>query len=509
MSEASDQFFLEHDKRITKQVCKILLFLTLVFPVLLLLSFLKVFRVTPAELSVTIPFGCICTILPTVLLKLGISLQKLKYISVISIALIVALLSTNIHLGIYISYTVAVTISCMFIDVKFTKFMAILGYICMIVARFILSYTNDLPAGYTPFKHFLAFSLGFSLEYFMIALILINITKLARNYLESLHDSEKVKKVIEQCEIASSNLTDAVDNLHISLAESQKSTDAISASAEETLCTYKSNQSYMNETVQSIHKMGEVMEHIMKGTDELGQVSEKTYKSTKAYVKIMDQAVTNMNTIEDATTATKEALEILQQNMANIEAFTTDIEAIASQTNLLALNASIEAAKAGDNGRGFAVVADQVRKLAEESKASVVHITSNVSAVKSSLQTVHDSVLKSSDSIESGINFIKNAKEEAVHLGDIQENSKQVVEQITKDCSSSKDYVSEVIDMSENMNSLMSRAEVMITEITENLSKQNELVGEMNMMFENVNSVSDRLNTIIEQERQENNQWKF
>ena len=503
MSEASDQFFLEHDKRITKQVCKILLILTLVFPALLLLSIAKVFRITPAELSIMIPIGCVCTILPTILLKLGISLQKLKYISVISIAFVVALLATNINLGVYISYTVAVTISCMFIDVKFTKFMSVLGYICMIVARFILAYTNDLPAGYTPFRHFVAFSLGFSLEYFMIALILINITKLARNYLESLHNSEKVKKVVEQCEIASTNLTDAVDNLHISLAESQKSTDAISASAEETLSTYKNNQSYMEETVQSIHKMGEVMEDIMRGTDELGQVSEMTYTSTKAYTKIMDEAVSNMNMIEEATAATKEALEILQQNMTNIEAFTTDIESIASQTNLLALNASIEAARAGDNGRGFAVVADQVRKLAEESKNSVVHITSNVSAVKSSLQTVHDSVRKSSDSIETGIRFIKNAKEEAVHLGEIQENSKQVVDQITKDCTSSKDYVNEVIEMSENMNSLMSRAEVMITEITENLSKQNVLVADMNSMFENVNSVSNHLNRIIDQERKE------
>lgn len=58
----------------------------------------------------------------------------------------------------------------------------------------------------------------------------------------------------------------------------------------------------------------------------------------------------------------------------------------------MALNAAIEAARAGESGRGFAVVADEIRKLAEQSKNSIVTIEQIVEELQINSQNAVNAV---------------------------------------------------------------------------------------------------------------------
>ena len=94
--------------------------------------------------------------------------------------------------------------------------------------------------------------------------------------------------------------------------------------------------------------------------------------------------------INEGLTKALEDIKVVDQ----IGVLAESIMEITGQTNLLALNASIEAARAGEAGKGFAVVVDEIRVLAEQSKAAVVHIQDVTKNVVESVTNLADGAKK-------------------------------------------------------------------------------------------------------------------
>ena len=165
---------------------------------------------------------------------------------------------------------------------------------------------------------------------------------------------------------------------------------------------------------------------------------------------------------------------------------------------MLALNASIEAARAGENGKGFAVVADEVRKLAEESHVAVEQISRHIEDIRKCVVKAGESIELGTCTVKSGMDYISNAKEEAEKLGNLQENSLTVVQDITLACEDSRQCAGHVVEMSENMTELMGHSADMIQEIKDSLIEQENLMSGITQIFETVNTVSKHLQETVE-----------
>ena len=103
MDEQMD-FFERNDAIVCGRLTKIILWMTAVFPILMILSVTGIFKITMGPLLVRTVIGCICTITPTVLYRTKMPPSRQKYINIISIAVVVMILGTEYHIG-TVSYT--------------------------------------------------------------------------------------------------------------------------------------------------------------------------------------------------------------------------------------------------------------------------------------------------------------------------------------------------------------------------------------------------------------------
>ncbi|GMK42293.1 hypothetical protein PCCS19_53520 [Paenibacillus sp. CCS19] len=125
----------------------------------------------------------------------------------------------------------------------------------------------------------------------------------------------------------------------------------------------------MEEITLAIGRVSEASTSVSIASGEAIETAEQGRQSIQW---LREQVVT----IADVAEQTTKSVELLNAHMEEIAPVLQSISSIADQTKLLALNASIEAARAGEHGAGFAIVAGEVRKLAEASTVSAMHITS-------------------------------------------------------------------------------------------------------------------------------------
>ncbi|WP_305037393.1 globin-coupled sensor protein [Gracilibacillus salinarum] len=106
--------------------------------------------------------------------------------------------------------------------------------------------------------------------------------------------------------------------------------------------------------------------------------SNATQETAETGRKQLDQVMAETDSLTSSVNEIKTRFSSLEANSREIGDIVAVITEIAEQTNLLALNAAIEAARAGEHGKGFSVVASEVRKLAEQTKASSSNITTMI-----------------------------------------------------------------------------------------------------------------------------------
>ena len=108
-------------KEVNKLTSTLLLVVCLVvFPALVIITRIGVFRIDMTQLLIFMIVSFIVVILNFIFVRKGMNPSFLKYFNIFISTMIVGMLATNIHIGIYLTYLFACILSCLYYDKNLT-----------------------------------------------------------------------------------------------------------------------------------------------------------------------------------------------------------------------------------------------------------------------------------------------------------------------------------------------------------------------------------------------------
>lgn len=195
---------------------------------------------------------------------------------------------------------------------------------------------------------------------------------------ELLNRQETIQKALEKEKNLADQVTNTLEKQASSVQQVTTTMDELNASA----------QASANQASEAAISAQEIL-NLLEGKHE--RLSIDGYSNLKDKIEKLAKEISHLN-----------------EQIGKIGMISGVVSDLANQTNMLALNAAVEAVRAGENGQGFSVIATEIRKLADQSRASAEAINNLVANIQKAMNSTVDITESSKSSFDTMIDSVNH-----------------------------------------------------------------------------------------------------
>lgn len=321
------------------------------------------------------------------------------------------------------------------------------------------------------------------------------IGKIVENYNKII---QRLSDIIKKIQQESYNIEKVVMGVKDDVVELNRSVNLMNKNAQEIASSIQNTASSSEEMANTSKEVEKFVQAIVEKSQEGARAAGEIHKRAEeikmnmnnAQNKVSDIFINSQNELQSAI----EATSVVKQINVLLEA----IMQITSQTNLLALNAAIEASRAGEAGRGFSVVAEEIRKLAEQSKDTVVEIQNITTKVT---ETVENLSVSSSKLLTYMVTDINTDYKNMLDVAEKYSKDARYIDELTKQFgNTAKELLSSIQHISKIVNDVTevaSEGSACITDISSSTSKINNIANDVLKQVQMCQQSTDELKSEV------------
>lgn len=294
-----------------------------------------------------------------------------------------------------------------------------------------------------------------------------------------LHMSKSVCSFVKNVSITSEQVSATSQELTATAAEAASSSEEVAAAIDVIASGAMRQAENTVESFKVLEQLSKVIHGNQTSSNALELASRKIETSVTLGLDVINQLIKKNSENSLVSKAVAESINKTEESSKSIGDASQLITSISEQTNLLALNASIEAARAGEHGRGFAVVAEEIRKLAEQSKASTLIIDEMVTRLSKDAKSAvskMDEAKKIVQEQDLSVSLTLNAFQD---IADAVKESGELVEQIFKASGDMENSRNEVMSNIENLSNVAEQNATSTQEISAAIEEQTATAEEI------------------------------